>query len=251
MICILLRGVDLSASSPPALNREQSHHLANVLRLKTGAPVRILNGAGASRLAEITDVAKHQVAYEFRGGVETLPQAAAQITLFQCVAKAARMDWLIEKATELAVARVVPVISERTICALDSGESPVRWTRIAEAALCQCGGGYLPEISGAAKWNDALAQIRDFIASGGVVFVGALTPDAPSLGAELSVIFDGGVSAPPRVAFVIGPEGDLSPAEYESVFAAGARPVSFGAQVLRVETAAIFAVCAAQAFALK
>jgi 16S rRNA (uracil1498-N3)-methyltransferase len=77
----------------------------------------------------------------------------------------------------------------------------------------------------------------------GTVYTAALTPDAQPLGAALSAF-----SLQPS-AFLIGPEGDLTPAEYESAFAAGARPVSFGPQVLRVETAAIFAVCAAQAFA--
>ncbi|MCL1910448.1 MAG: 16S rRNA (uracil(1498)-N(3))-methyltransferase [Kiritimatiellaeota bacterium] len=235
MHSLLFREANLTTDSPLNLSREQSHHVVNVLRLKPGATIRILNGAGASREAELTTISKHAVTCEFRGDVRTLPQPAPKITLFQCVAKTTRMDWLIEKATELAVSRIVPVLSERTI----AGANTERWTRIAESAICQCGGGYLPDISEAVKWDGALARIRDFIDSKGVVFTGALTPDAPPLC---------GINFPTcqRIGFLIGPEGDFTPDEYESAAAAGARPVSFGPQVLRVETAAIFAVCAAR-----
>ena len=237
MNAILSRGADLAATDTLPLTREQSHHLANVLRLKAGAKLLVLNGEGASREAGLASVSKKQCVCEFRGGVRTLPRPEVGITLFQCVAKPAGMDWLIEKATELAVSRIVPVLSERTVAGANVG----RWTRIAEAAICQCGGGWLPEIADAVKWGEALARIRGHIADGGAVFTGALTPGAPTLAARM----------PPRspVAFIIGPEGDLTPTEYAEAETAGARPVTFGPQVLRVETAAIFAVCAAKTLA--
>jgi len=236
MTSILLRDTGISADTPPPLTREQSHHIANVLRLKQGTRFRVLDGAGASRVAELVSVSKRETRYEYRGGVETLPRAGVEITLFQCVAKAARMDWLVEKATELGVARIVPVLSERTI----AGANTDRWNRIAEAALCQCGGGWLPEIPSALKWDTTLAAIRSFITSGGTAYIGSLTPDSPSFSSSFS---------PHPSAFLIGPEGDFTPAEYESAIHAGAIPVSFGPHVLRVETAAIYAVSATLALA--
>jgi RNA methyltransferase, RsmE family len=253
MTAILLRGADLASDAPPPLSREQARHLASVLRMKQGARLRIHDGAGSARAAEITAIAKHSIECAFCGAVETLPRPAVEITLFQCVAKAARMDWLLEKAVELGVARIVPVASERAECKLAPGEKPERWARIAESALCQSGAGWMPEIDGAAKWPAAQAEMRRFVESGGALFTGALTPDALPLGAELLKLKtefknDSAPSAPrPRIAFLIGPEGDLTTSEYESAAASGARPVTFGPQVLRVETAALFAVCACAA----
>ena len=218
----------------PQFSREQSHHIANVLRFKPGARIRILDGAGTSREAELTVVSKNAVSLKYGDTVTTLPRPAPQITLFQCVAKTVRMDWLIEKATELGVARIVPVLSERTI----AGANIERWKRIAESALCQCGGGWLPEITPALKWDSTLAAIRSFTASGGTVYTGSLAPNTP----PFSILH-----SPFSISFLIGPEGDFTPAEYESAATAGALPVSFGPQVLRVETAAIYAVCAARA----
>lgn len=250
MTAILLRGANLASEVPPPLSREQTRHLASVLRMKQGARLRIHDGAGSARAAEISAIAKHSIECAFCGAVETLPRPAVEITLFQCVAKAARMDWLLEKAVELGVARIVPVASERAECKLAPGEKPERWARIAEAALCQSGAGWMPEIDGATKWPAALAEMRRITESGGVIFTGALTPDALPLGAELSKLKaeskkGAAPCAPrPRIAFLIGPEGDLAPSEYETAAASGARPVTFGPQVLRVETAALFAVCA-------
>ena len=231
MTAILMRGADLASEAPPILSREQSHHLASVLRMKQGARLRIFDGAGAARLAEITAVAKHSIECAFCGAVETLPRPAVEVTLFQCVAKAARMDWLLEKAVELGVSRIVPVLSERTECKLASGEKLERWARIAESALCQSGAGWMPEITGAMKWTESLAEMRRFTESGGVVFTGALVPDAPPLGAELARMKAEGAHEK-RIAFLIGPEGDFTPSELETAAAAGARPVSFGCQVL-------------------
>ena len=228
MHTVLLRNADLSAETPAPLAREQSHHIANVLRLKPGAAIRVLDGAGSSREAQLTAVSKNKINFAFRGRVTTLPRAGVEITLFQCVAKAARMDWLVEKATELGVARIVPVLSERVVV----GANVERWNRIAEAAICQCGGGWMPEISPALKWDATLAAIRDF---DGVVYTGSLMPDAKPFSLQPSAI---------SLAFLIGPEGDFTPHEYESATTAGALPVSFGPQVMRVETAAIYAVCA-------
>jgi 16S rRNA (uracil1498-N3)-methyltransferase len=178
-----------------------------------------------------------------RGGVETLPRPPVEITLFQCIAKPARMDWLLEKAVELGVSRIVPIISAHAVVRVDPGVKQERWQRIAEAALRQCACGWMTEIEAPLKWSDALARMGSFQ---GKLLVGALIGETRSAGDVLMEMRDRGFRSP--VGWLIGPEGDLSAEELAAaVSIARAIPVSFGTQVLRVETAAVFGVSAAVA----
>lgn len=229
----------LLQDKPIVLEEAEARHLRTVLRVKAGDEIRLLDGVGNSCLAIVTSVTRNSVICTMHGVVETLPSPPIAITLFQCVAKTSRMDWLVEKATELGVARIVPVLSARTVVRMDEGVKLERWHRLAESALRQSGGGWLTVVEPPAKWDIALARMQGF---GNPLLVGALLERAKPLGEVLLAMR---ATAPSAVAWVIGPEGDFTPEELEQVLAIqGSAAVSLGTQVLRVETATLFGVSA-------
>lgn len=225
------------------LGADESRHLRSVLRISVGEEMCLLDGYGHRRLAAVAEVGKSGVVCERRGEVQTLPRPAVDITLLQCVAKPARMDWLIEKAVEVGVSTIIPIVSSRSVVRIAAGEKQDRWQRIAEAALRQCGGGWLPEIESPVKWDAALDRMRAF---SGRIFIGALSGRTRPLGDVLVEMRTAGFRG--KVGWLIGPEGDFSPDELESALAVSCTvPVSLGSQVLRVETAALFGVSATMA----
>lgn len=149
------------------------------------------------------------------------------------------MDWLIEKTTELGVAAVVPLLTARGIVRPDAcrfGNRLQRWRRIAEQAARQCGSLTVPLIEEPIPLETVLKSKKHVIIPG---IYGSLENDAASLRRALEKL-------PPRphgMAVFIGPEGDFTPEETALLRGAGMAPVTFGTRVLRVETAALTAVC--------
>lgn len=225
------------------LDAAESRHLASVLRVVPGDALVLLDGCGHRREAIVVAVAKCGVSCRPRGAVVTLPRPAVEITLFQCVAKPNRMDWLVEKAAELGVARLTPIVSARAVARPASGEKSERWQRIAESALRQSSSGWRMQVDAPVNWADALRAMQAFE---GRLLVGALTGATQDLGKLLLSWQETGFRG--SVGWLIGPEGDFAPDELESALRdARAIPVTFGAQVLRVETAALYAVAASTA----
>ena len=225
----LLVSSETLTASAPAIPADAARHL-RVLRPKPGEEIELFDGRGVFRV------------YVWNGEALTAAQPAEtavrdannSLTLFACVTKGSRWDWTIEKATELGVARIVPVISARTIVRIPKEERAakrLRWQRIAEDAARQSDAKFLPEILEAVDFNDALPMVRETRC-----FVGALvTPPACPLVEAV------GVSPSGALAVFVGPEGDFSPEELGALLEI-ATPTSFGPTVLRAETAAIFAV---------
>ena len=235
---------ELMGGMPVALGDEDSHHMRSVLRVSEGEPVRLVDGRGNMRAAVAVSVSKGGVVCEFRGGVGTLPRPRPHITLFQCVAKPVRMDWLVEKAQELGVERIVPVVSERVVARMRRGEKQDRWGRIVASALRQCGGAWLTDVAPVEDWAGAIEEMLCFP---GPVLIGALSDAARPIGEVLESI---GVSGRGESAgWLIGPEGDFAPGELtEALALQNAIAVSLGGNVLRVETAAIFAIAGTLAY---
>ena len=215
------------------LPHDAAHHL-KVVRPKPGEIVELFDGAGRSRLYRCGDTAAAPLSVA--GELATVPPPAARITLFACVTKGSRWDWTIEKATELGVTRIVPVISDRCIVRIDRSERATkrdRWRRIAEDAARQSDAKWLPEICEAVDFKDSLAHVASC-----VCFVGALTdpPPEPLLFAVRRRLSDVGARS---FGLFVGPEGDFTPEELKSLLEI-AVPTSFGPTILRAETAAIF-----------
>ena len=229
---LLVSAADLG-SEEPSLSEGAVRHLC-VLRLKDGEEVELFDGAGKSRV------------YRYDAAKRGLVASAAvfesakreELILFACVTKGSRWDWTIEKATELGVTRIVPVISERTIVRLGKEERAgkrERWMRIAEDAARQSDAKWLPEIDEAVDFRGALEIVK-----GTVCFVGALTKPMPPtiLRAMGAADLKGDGKA---LAMFVGPEGDFTCEELAALLEI-ATPVSFGETILRAETAAIYGV---------
>lgn len=228
----------LAAPAPIALEGDVAHHLRDVLRIRPGENIRLVDGLGHARAGLVESVDKRSVRIAFSGETETLSPPPAEITLFQCVAKPARMDWLLEKIVEVGVARIVPILSERVVAHVKKGDVPDRWNRILEAGLCQCGGAHATALAPATDWAGALEAMRALDAP---LFVGSLAPGAVPLATALRERIPQGAARPVRIGWLVGPEGDFAPAELASALELpNAVPVTLGARVLRVETAALY-----------
>ncbi len=239
----LLADGALLESESPSLPRDAERHL-KVLRVKEGERVELFDGAGRTRLYSVAKSGALVAA----GPAAAHRRRADSIALFACVTKGSRWDWTIEKATELGVSRIVPVISERTIVRLRDDEKAAkaeRWRRVAEDAARQSDAVWLPEVVAPVSFAESLALVRECAAC----FVGALAepPPKPMLAAVEESLRAGGAHG--IHAVYVGPEGDFTPDELASLLEM-ATPVSLGPTVLRAETAAIYA-CTVLAAALE
>lgn len=221
------------------LGRDEARHLQTVLRVKPGDCVTLFDGHGRTRTAVITAAEKRGLSLASDSEVKEHAPPPCRLTLFACVSKGNRMDWTVEKAVELGVGAVVPVISDRTIVRLDAEDGLAkadRWSRVAEEAARQCGAAWLPKISSPVPFKGCLSTVS----LTRPVFVAALTPAAKPLREALAAFAE----TPPQAGWFVGPEGDFTPAELDALLAAGAVPVSLGQHVLRAETACLYGLCA-------
>lgn len=219
------------------LSRDDSHHLADVLRLPIGASVVVSDGQGGEAAAVITASNAGLLTVWI---VERKRQAGAgvAITLIQAVPKSQKMDLIIQKATELGVCTIQPVMTDRGVVRLENERADhrtIRWQRIAFEAAKQCRTSWIPKVFPVASLTAVLERNPALEA----LLMGSLEPDARPLQACMRELRERQVGS---VGLLIGPEGDFSPREYELARKAGAIPVSYGSRVLRVETAALYGV---------
>ena len=212
-------------------------HVSRVLRLRAGDAVTLFNGDGWEYPGVIEALRGDRVDVDLQAQKPGLPDSPLAITLLQAVARAERMDLVVQKATELGVARIVPVLAERSVVRLDdrqAGRKLGHWRAIAVSACEQCGRSRLPVIEepcGLATAMSAVATVEQRL----LLAPGAAEPMAglPARG--------GGV------ALLVGPEGGLTEAEESLAARAGFLCRSLGPRILRTETAAIAAIAVLQA----
>ena len=240
----LLVKTDLLEKTSPVLPADAARHL-KVLRPKDGEEIELFDGRGKWRVyrfcASLTSGKDSASPLVATSQTFQTSQTSQTLTLFARVTKGSRWDWTVEKATELGVTRIVPVISERTIVRIPKAERAAkreRWMRIAEDAARQSDAKWLPEICEAVDFKDALPLVRET-----KCFIGALvTPPArPLAEAVASQVKVRGEGEQRNFSVFIGPEGDFTPEELAALMEI-ATPTSFGPTILRAETAAIFAV---------
>ncbi len=213
---------------------EEAHHVAAVLRLAPGANVIAFDGCGHTAPARIEAVSWRRVTVSLCAAPVFTRRLRPDITLLQAIPKGAHMDMIVEKTTEMGVACIQPLITERVI-RRPSGSHEERWRRIAISAAKQCGTPWLPSILPTLDLAEALARIG----TPDGFLVGSLESDAQPARQVLRPLAE---RRPATLVFLVGPEGDLSSAEYDAAKKAGAVAVSLGSLVLRVETAAIVGV---------
>lgn len=224
------------------LQGAEAHHALNVIRIRARDRVLVLDGAGAEYLCEVRAADRRTV---MLGVIDRRksPRPAWSVTLVQSVVKNKAMDLIIQKATELGVRTIVPVLCERSVVRITRDEIPdktSRWQALAIEAIKQCGCPWLPTI----ETPRPIAAIGDVTSKTELSLVASFRPDAKHL-RECFISFASTHNRLPcSVAVVIGPEGDFTDVELRSVLEMGALPVTLGPYVLRSETAAIWCLSA-------
>jgi len=201
----------------PVLTGAEARHARQVLRLRPGDELTVFDGRGHEARCRLGDAGRLEILHH-----TTTPPLPCRVTLAQAITKK-HMDWIIQKATELGVAAIVPLVTDRTIVRT---AKPDRWREIALEACKQSGNNWLPEITAPVTLAEAAAGTYD------LKWIAALTPG--------TVPFC--VKPARSVLLLIGPEGDFTPAEVARAQAAGCVPVSLGPLTLRAETAALYAL---------
>lgn len=207
-----------------------------VRRAQPGDALVLFDGRGGEWAATVRAMGRQQVAVEIGAHDPVEREAARAVTLAVGMPANERMDWLVEKATELGVAAIRPLATERSVLRL-SGERAERkrahWQAIAVAAAEQCGRTRVPVLHPVRALADA-----DALPAAGRGWLLAFDPDAADARALLAG--DGGDTGSHWL--LSGPEGGLTPVEEARARAAGARPLSLGPRVLRAETAPLAAL---------
>jgi 16S rRNA (uracil1498-N3)-methyltransferase len=222
------------------LGRDLSHRLRHVLRLRPGARVVLVDGQGGEYEAELTDVSSPAVRVAIlsrRGG---LPDPRTRVVLYQSIVKGDRFDWVLEKGTEIGVAKFVPLLSRRGVVRPRPGRSErkERWLRIITEAAEQCGRSYLPDLAAPAALSEALESAE------GLRLLPWEAERATTLRQALQEAVGKGRKAPPAVSIFVGPEGGFARQEVDRAVELGALAVSLGPRTLRSETAGVVTAAA-------
>lgn len=220
------------------LTRGEAHHAARVLRVQTGASIAVLDGAGGEYRCTVAEVTKREVLLRLVEK-QTHPRPPFQITLLQAVPKGKLIESIIEKATELGAHRIVPLLTERVASRLDAAaakDKGEKWQQVAVEAIKQCGAAWLPMVEAPVSLKDYLRRHELF----DLALVGALQGEARHPRDYFRAHEAMTRQRPGQIAIWIGPEGDLTRAELDQILAAGAKPITLGPLVLRVETAAVY-----------
>ena len=218
------------------LEKEPSRHIAKARRLRAGDALCVFDGQGREALARVVDIAGDTVAVHIHSVASVSCESPLAITLAIALSRGERMDTIVQKASELGVCRIQPLISERTVLRLDSARLARKrehWQKIAISACEQCGRNQIPRIDAAAPLAEVLHSARSSTALRLVLHP---SPARTAL--------------PPRCAalwLLIGPEGGFSDSEISAALEAGFRHHTLGPRVLRTETAPLAAIAIAQA----
>lgn len=231
-------GETLSEGLEFVLDENASHHLATVLRMKIGETLLLFDGKGGEYEAEILRVEKRAVWLRVGRHYPVARESALRVTLAQCVAKGERMDYTLQKAVELGVTCIAPLISERSVVRLDAerwDKKQAHWQEIARSAAEQSGRTVVPLVEPVVKLADWLEHSRVHRLRL------ALNPQGSTSLRQLE--------APSgAVSLLVGPEGGLSDAELRLSEQHGFLGLRMGPRVLRTETAGVAALAAIQAF---
>jgi 16S rRNA (uracil1498-N3)-methyltransferase len=227
----------LAAGIEVELPENAANHLARVLRLGIGDTCVLFNGDGRDYPARLIDIGKRVVRVEVGPGRSIDNESPLRLILLQGVARGEKMDLILQKATELGVASLQPLYSQRSEIRLDGIRADKRlahWRGVVVSACEQCGRARVPDIGMPLQMQQALAALPD----GGLRLI--LDPDADASLPGLE--FD--PSEP--IVLAVGPEGGWSPQDIEQLRAAGFAGVRLGPRVLRTETAGLAAISALQ-----
>lgn len=209
------------------------NHIKNVLRMREGEELAVSNGSdGREYRCAILETQEDCVVCELRFIKEDAVELPVKVTLFQGLPKADKMEWIIQKAVELGVYRIVPVATRRCVVKLDAKKEKsklVRWQGIAEAAAKQSKRGIVPEIGEVLSFAQAVEQAKEM----GV----GLIPYELAEGMAKTRQRIERIAPGDEIAIFIGPEGGFEESEIAQATDAGIEPITLGRRILRTETA--------------
>ena len=227
----------LSVGQSMELDQRNSHYLLHVLRVKADQTLILFDGHGADYRATISDVSRKTVnvlIHEKMSAEDTVTESPLQITLAIAISKGERMDWVMQKATELGVTRIQPLITKRVDVKLNAERMAKRmdhWLGVVIGACEQSGRPVLPELL-------APKPIASWLTEENGDFKLVLRAH----GTKLTTLATNVVAKPEHVSILIGPEGGLDEAELALAESAGFLATGFGPRILRTETAPIVAL---------
>jgi 16S rRNA (uracil1498-N3)-methyltransferase len=221
--------------TPVSLHETAARHV-QVLRMQPGHHLILFDGLGGQYLAQVLEMGRASVSVQVVAYEAVEREASTAVHLWVGVPANERMDWLVEKATELGVASMTPILTERVVLRLQGDRAEKRrahWQAIAVAACEQCGRNRVPVIRPLCSLGEALTLLEDPAWHACQRWMLSFRPESSVLEG-----FAGGSS----VICLSGPEGGLTEREEELAVTAGFSPMSLGARVLRAETAALLAL---------
>jgi 16S rRNA (uracil1498-N3)-methyltransferase len=235
----LFQDTDLSVGDNIVLDAQATVHVTRVLRLKPGDAVIVFNGRGGEYQGRIVSQEKRSACVFLEEFIKREVESPLNITLAQGISRGERMDYTVQKAVELGVSRIVPLLTERTGVNLQGNRKQRRrehWQAIISSACEQSGRNRLPELGGVELLPNFLARC----AESGPAMRLVLHHRTQQTLAQLPMQNH-------EAVLLVGPEGGLSAAEIEMAQQAGFMPIRFGPRVMRTETAAVAALAVLQA----
>jgi 16S rRNA (uracil1498-N3)-methyltransferase len=215
----------------------QARQIRQVLRLRPGTEVIVLDNSGQEYIVTLTTVRQTEATAQIEAQRPSTSEPHAQLTLYQSLLPRDKFEWVLQKGTEVGVSAFVPLITQRSLVqeASAATNKRTRWERIISEAAEQSGRGRLPTLHSPLSFGTALTQVERAHC--------ALIPwekaEGQGVGVPLSKL--PAEIARPEIALFIGPEGGFSEEEIERATAAGVHPVTLGRRILRTETAAVVA----------
>jgi 16S rRNA (uracil1498-N3)-methyltransferase len=220
------------------LTGREVHHALHVMRLRAGEQVTVLDGKGHEFVCEVQKFDRDKASLTVVDKRD-IPLPSCQVTLLQGLPKGKIMDSIIQKATELGVSRILPLVSERVVAKLNKREGiqkREKWELIAIESIKQCGAAWLPQIEQPVTPKEFIAREERFE----FALLASLQPGAAHPRKYFQTFQSEHERLPHSICVWVGPEGDFSPGELEMIKAAGALAITLGPRVLRTETAAIY-----------
>lgn len=224
----------LCVNSHVVLTDNAANHVSRVLRMRIGEPLVLFNGDGESYQAEIINISKKHVEVSLRESLENNNESPLRTELGQCLSRGERMDYAIQKATELGITDITLLFSARCEVKLNNERQEKRlhhWQQVAISACEQCGRNRIPAVHPPIpleKWLTNRTTTLNFVLHH--------RTEKPLTGFE----------RPDSVSLLIGPEGGLTATEIEQALNQGFHPLSLGPRVMRTETAPVAATAILQ-----
>lgn len=215
---------------------ELVHHLGTVLRLTSGEKIAVCCGDGKVYQAELQEFGRDKISGEILAESAEEQETKTAVHLFQGMPKGDKLELIIQKCTELGIAKIVPMNTSRAVVKIEAGKAQKkheRWQKIALEASQQSKRITVPEVSLPLSWKEALREMQE-----GITIVLWEDEDKTSL----RQVLEGLEGVPEQINLVIGPEGGLAEEEVAQLQAQGAYCASLGKRILRTETAGLAAL---------